>query len=205
MAKTSLIPLTVNGSEIPVSSRDTWIVHSVSEDTLDTTYKVSALSYHSKTQLNAALFRSGCQAVQTTVFREELRAAIPHIAEGEEATLAINLLDEAIAAAESNTQQEWTEDESALIRRFERQARKDCPDYASMFADMYAWNRMYNWEMVRRAVVGIESKILTIELDHSGMLTDACMESIPDEDIAEIAAAAGRRVTLDSDAVKNSD
>ena len=153
------IEATQNGSVLPVSSRDIVIVESTKFD--DTAYKVSTLSYHGRTQLNAALIRSGAIPVTTANFRAELRIALPHIADDAEVADILSILD-LMDLGEDDTAEDGnglvSSEDTARLREIESRARAAWPPYARLYADQYTWNRLYNWEFARRVLCGVEGE-----------------------------------------------
>lgn len=186
-----------NGTILPVSSRDVFRIKS--EEIEETYYRVGVLTYHAKTRLNASMLRSGVRGITTTDFRNELRRALPDIASDDEQSYMLNILD-ALELGES-----LTDEDSAMLTAIESKARRQWPAYAELYADQYEWNRLYNWEFTRRVLCGIDSDSLSWECDHAGAPTDACLEQIPEADIAKITIEGSRVAALDEAAVKNSD
>lgn len=186
-----------NGTVLPISARDTFEVQSQTFEGV--TYRLKTLTYHGKTQLTSAMIRSGIEMIGASDMREELRRYLLHAPPSQEHSDALALLD----AAEAG--EEWTEEDSALIRRIEAHARQTWPRYAEMFAAQYAWSRYSNWETVRRTLCAIEGGNIPWNLDYQGLPTDDTLEYLGEADIALLAIEAKRLAEVDTVTAKNSD
>lgn len=190
----------LNGTALPVSARDTYLIPSSVVEGLS--YRVCILSYRQRTRITSQLIRDCAGLPRQEDLNDELRATLQNFLEPAEAMEIEVLLD----MAEEDPPREWTKQEALKVRRAERMARKASPEFAALFAERNEWNRWYNWLFVKHVLRGFEGHECFIwESDGSELPSDDCMDQIPDADFTHLVIESRDVSTLTEETVKNSE